>query len=372
VGVGGRRGGNTSPPNQQVVDTQAIIEEVIKAFLRRLAVLGSALLQDVITFGELSDQVRSILDEVLGIPEPEDASPPQAISQAAPVPDPLLSVEVGTSRARSGIHPVESIQAAGELFDVALPIIARYHSLTGREILDVSQRLHQAIMNRIALASLPYVEFLLAKVHATGEKERQRISRDLHDRVGHAMALALQHFDMHRYFSDVDSARANQEFTAGLTSLDDALRTVRQLSSELRRSVGEDGIKAAVESYLRDVVTSGVQTSVSITGDAKVLPPTISEELYLIMREACHNALIHGQPSELRVALTVTEAEFVGTVADNGLGFIVGTPGNSAGGGMPSMAERVELLNGTLTVDSAVGEGTTVNVRVPLNSAGAP
>jgi signal transduction histidine kinase len=360
VRVGGSPAGSSPTVSYREVDTQAIIDDVLTAFRRRPTALGSALLQDDGTSKELAEQVRSVLQDVLVLP----ASGGQSTS--------LLSIEVGPSRTRRGIHPVESLRVAGELFDVALPIIVRHCGFQDLEILNVSRRLHQSIMRRVSVASLPYVEFLLAKLHSSREEERHRISRELHDRVGHGMALALQHFDLHRYFSEFDDVRAEREFRAGFTSLDEALRTVSSFSAELRRSVGDDGVKAAIESYLQDNVPDKVDASLEIIGDAKMLSAPVSEELYLIMREACRNALRHGYPTELRLTIKVTESEVTAAVSDNGIGFSAEAPDTPVGGGLPSMRERAELLNGSLTVESAIGEGTTVTVQVPLTCGGTP
>lgn len=369
MGVGGSPVQDPPPGSRQDVDTDAVIDDVLIAFRQRLADIDSALLQDVRTSQELCEQVRAILQDVLGLLEPGGALPAHSTGSADP--DPLLSIEVGTSRARRGIHPVESLRAAGELFDVALPVIVRDRRLRGAEVLSMSQRLHESIMKRVSLASLPYVEFLLTKLHASREEERHRISRELHDRVGHGMALALQHLDMHKYFSGInDGARAEREFQAGLLSLSEALLTVQHLSSEMRRSVGEDGIKSAIASYIRDNVPGSINAFLEINGDPKTLPPTISEELYLIMREACRNALRHASSTEIRLTMTVTESEVSATVSDNGRGFRVGAPETPVRGGLPSMAERIELLNGILTVESAIGRGTTVTVLVPLTNGG--
>ena len=370
MGVGGGTLGDGSSGDQQDVGTPAILEEVLSAFRQRLAALDSVLLKEPGTAQQLYDQVGSILEDVLELLRRGDEPPPPSMAPTGQ--DRLLSVEVGTSRARGSVHPIESLQAAGELFDVALPIIVRRLGLTGMEILNVSQRLHQAITDRIALASVPYVEFLLTKLHASREEERHRISRELHDRVGHGMALALQHFDLHRYFSEADSARAEREFQAGVSSLNEALRTVQHMSTELRRSVGKDGVKAAMESYLKDNLPAGVRASLEVTGDTKAMSPPICEELYLIMREACRNALRHGRPSELRLTMEVTKSAVTASVFDDGRGFSVAAPENQLGGGLPSMTERAELLNGRLTVKSAIGKGTTVSIWVPLSGSGTP
>jgi signal transduction histidine kinase len=365
MGVGGSSAGDASLPSYQDADAQEIIDEVTRTFISRLAALNSALLQDADTLEQLYEQVRSTILEVLARTKSTIDPAPQSTSLGAT--GPFLSI-VGASRAYQGIHPAESLRAAGELFDVALPIIVRHRGFQGTEIPLVSQRLHQAIINRVALASLPYVESLLAKLHSYAEKERHRISRELHDSVGHEIALSRQHFDMYRYFSGNDREKADHEFMTGLSSLDEALRTVRHLSTELRRSVDRDGIQAAIDSYLRNNVPVGIQASLQIIGDAKILPASINEELYMIMREACRNALRHGQPSEIRLTMMITESEVTAAISDNGCGFSAGALDNPACGGMQSMTERVELLNGLLEVESTVGEGTTITARVPLSN----
>lgn len=195
--------------------------------------------------------------------------------------------------------------------------------------------------------------------------ERRRISRELHDRVGHEMALALQHLDLHKYFLGTGDERSERELDAGVTSLDEAFRAVRSLSSELRGLVGKDGIRASIETYLHDHVPGDIETSLEVTGEASRLSQAISEELYLIMREACRNALRHGQPAELHLTVSAGESEVTGTVRDNGRGFRIGSPDSPPGGGMASMTDRVKLLNGTLEVVSAIGQGTTVTARIP-------
>jgi signal transduction histidine kinase len=366
VGVAGSPAGGATPPGHQDLDTQAVIDEVLSAFRQRLASLDSASLEEIGASPELSEQVGSVLKDVLSMLAPPDTL--RVRSNSRPVSaDNLFPLDLGTIRASRGTYLIESLKAASALFDVALPIIVRRCGLEGLKILDLSQRLHQVIMDGLALASRPQVELLLTELDASREDERRRISRELHDRVGHGMALALQHLDLYRHFRRTADSRAEHEFEVGFTSLDDAFRTVRSLSTKLRASVGQDSITTAIETYLRDHVrTSGITASLEIAGDANALAPSIGEELYLVMREACRNALRHGVPSEIRLTMTVSESEVTVAVSDNGCGFSLEAPDTPGEGGLASMTERVEQLSGKLKIESAIGAGTTVTARVPL------
>jgi signal transduction histidine kinase len=144
---------------------------------------------------------------------------------------------------------------------------------------------------------------------------------------------------------------------------------VRNLSAELRRSVGEHGLERTLDAYLAANVPTSVQYTVTTTGDVKVLPPDVLEELYLIMREAVRNALRHADPTRLDLSIDVGESAVTAAVVDDGCGFDSGDP-ERAQGGLPSMYERALLLHGDMQLTSAPGQGTRVEVRIPFSEAG--
>jgi signal transduction histidine kinase len=221
-------------------------------------------------------------------------------------------------------------------------------------------------MDRAARASRSYIDFLLEKLRASYREERRRIARELHDRVAHGMGLVAQNLELYRQYLGRDAERAQAKLTAAVGAVGDALRTVRQLSAELRRSVGTAGIQQALQMYLLSTVPATVQATLQFSGDAAALPPPVSEELYLIVREATWNALRHADATELHLAMTVTETAVIATVADDGRGFEIGGVAETRGSGLLTMAERAHLLNGTVQISSELGKGTTVTVRVPL------
>jgi len=200
--------------------------------------------------------------------------------------------------------------------------------------------------------------------------EWRRISRELHDSIGHSMALALQHLDLHGHFKSGDPERAQRELDAAVNSLNESLRAVRHLSAELRRSVRKTGLRRALEDYLATSVPCEVRVDLSIAGDINGLPSNICEEVYLILREAIRNALRHAQPTELSLSVAADETAVTASCADNGHGFDAAAIGVLPGGGLSSMTERARILHGWLDVKSAVGEGTIITFRVPLTRAG--
>jgi signal transduction histidine kinase len=106
-------------------------------------------------------------------------------------------------------------------------------------------------MDRVTVAALSYVDFLMDRLQASRQDERRRIARELHDRIGHGMGLARQNLDLFQHYTKHDPARAPAKMANALGSLAEAMRTVQQLSAELRRSVGDAGLEPALRSYLR-------------------------------------------------------------------------------------------------------------------------
>ena len=115
--------------------------------------------------------------------------------------------------------------------------------------------------------------------------------------------------------------------------------------------------------YLRANVPQTVRVTTRLVGRVHGLPPQLGEELYLILREAVGNAVRHGNPTELRIAVSAGRRRVDASVTDNGRGF---GPGTAAGNGLASMRERTHLLRGHLDVASAPGRGTWVTLWVPL------
>ena len=211
------------PDSPEIAQARELAREILETYRRRLIGEDYALVHNQADVDEVLHQVELILDDVL--------LPPEAARDGE---SRLFAIEVGANRARTGVHPSESLRAAALLFEVALPIILARNPRAGTGwALGISLALHSAVMDRIVLASLSYVEFLLDKVHALRREERRRISRELHDRIGHGMGLALQHLDLYRHYLTTDPDRAEAKLTGAMDSLTGSIRTV---PGDLRRA----------------------------------------------------------------------------------------------------------------------------------------
>lgn len=208
--------------------------------------------------------------------------------------------------------------------------------------------------------------------HVSATLERERIARELHDSVNHALfAVQLRAQAVERALSreQLDEAR---DAASGLAELArQATTEMRQLLTELREQVGPNATELAASlRALADSVSrrDGLLVALALPDtDLAGLPAATVEHVVRIAGEALHNTVKHADARTATVAVTVEGAELVLTVGDDGRGFDTGLSG-SVGHGQRTMRERAELVGGSLSVVSRPGEGTSVVARVPLSA----
>ncbi len=233
--------------------------------------------------------------------------------------------------------------------------------------LDVTEH-RQADEERARLRALE----LSARAEA---KERERISRELHDRVAHSMAVAHQSLQLYERYSGSDPSRAAEKLDLAKEATQTALEQTRDLSAELMRVQETDtaeGLVPALRTLLDNSLPEGVRADLSSSGEESQLPKPLVAQMYLIMREAVRNAVEHSGCGRVGVGLEVRRDEVLGYVQDDGSGFDpdeVGDGGSPTGVGLRSMRDRTELLGGELRIASKRGGGTRLEILVPLGES---
>ena len=199
------------------------------------------------------------------------------------------------------------------------------------------------------------------------DAERRRISRELHDRSAHSLAVALQCLELHRHDAAAGEAeRAGVRLERAEHAIREALDAILGIIRELRRVVDGSDLVAALDDYVQLAAPPNVGVDVVATGSLKGLPDPMADQTFLILREAVRNALLHGEPRHLSVELTVTGSELAAQVRDDGIGFGPDVAAHQ-GSGLLSMSERAELIGARFQVTTSAA-GTLVDLRVPLPS----
>jgi signal transduction histidine kinase len=204
-------------------------------------------------------------------------------------------------------------------------------------------------------------------------EERQRLARDLHDSVTQSLYSLTLLAEASRRLIDVDVSQATRYLSDMGEIAQQSLKEMRLLVYQLRPlALEHEGLIGAVQARLDSVEKrAGIEARFLIEGNLGSLTPAVEEGLFRIAHEALNNALKHAAARSVMVRLRGEDECVTLEVADDGRGSALITTDVRGGLGLTSIKERVAQLQGTLTIDSAPGEGTRITVEVPRSSPSA-
>ena len=227
-------------------------------------------------------------------------------------------------------------------------------------IADITER-------KLAEAALANVSRKLIEAQ---EQERTRIGRELHDDIGQRLALLAVELQQMQEAPFVFS-RVRKRLDGLRKKASEIAADTQSLSHELHSArLQYLGVTAALKGFCREF---SEQQQAKVDFKANDLPTALSADislcLFRVLQEALHNSAKHSGARCFEVRLWGTADEIHLTVKDSGKGFDREAAKTSQGLGLISMEERLKLVNGTLSVDSQPGRGTTIEARVPVSSA---
>src|SRR5215218_6516380 len=208
-----------------------------------------------------------------------------------------------------------------------------------------------------------------AGLRAIAAEERNRLAREIHDTLAQGLAALTMQLE-------VADARAVESGDARLTAaVTAALAIARSTLQDARRSVLDLREAPLDGQTLRDALRAvAVEASAASLRDVRIdvvvqeaerLSPAVERGLYRIAQQAVANAVRHSDAQRVVVRLEHRADQVVLRVEDDGGGFDpASVPPDRFG--LVGMRERARLLGGTLTVESAPGDGSVVDVRIPL------
>ncbi len=204
---------------------------------------------------------------------------------------------------------------------------------------------------------------------AAQEEERTRIARELHDDLSQRMALLLIGLD--QLMQQVTETSHREQVAMLANAADEISTELRNISHQLHPAKLEAlGLVAALSSHCRELSSRHrLQIRFEQHDIPAQLPPDLTLCLYRILQEALHNVLKHSGAVKAAVILRRSSVGIELSVSDAGRGFTM-MPRRSGGGlGLISIEERLRLVKGKLTIESAPSRGTRISAWVPLSNA---
>lgn len=205
------------------------------------------------------------------------------------------------------------------------------------------------------------------------ERERRRISLELHDELGQALtALKLQIGSIKKKLRPAELS-LRQDCEHSLRYVDQIIENVRRLSHDLSPSILEDlGLDASLRLLLREFAK---HSHVTVSMEAADVDGFFSSEnqviIYRIFQEALTNIKKHAEASHIWVAIRQKNGIVTVHIRDDGKGFDVRQPrsrySNERALGLTAMDERARMLGGTLHISSQKGKGTQITFELPTD-----
>ncbi|HBY98733.1 MAG: cache domain-containing protein [Ardenticatenaceae bacterium] len=278
----------------------------------------------------------------------------------------LVIVSLGTRRITDPINAlVEQTThvAAGQA------MAPRAHGGTIREIRLLADAFNE-MANRIARYRTGLQRYVAAVTYSQ-EEERKRIARELHDDTVQSLIALGRRLELLEKSIENPMETAKQLVQLE-TMLNNTIAEVRQFSRDLRPLLLEDlGLVAALRQMLRELERrENVTTTLVIQGDTINLDPDLEVGLYRIAQEALNNVRKHARATAVEVELHFETDRVRLSVRDNGQGFPMTDTADLArrgAYGLMGIRERAQLFGGQMEVQSSEGEGTLVEIVLPLD-----
>jgi len=275
-----------------------------------------------------------------------------------------------TSRRMGDPRILYGLRANGEEFPIEASI--SQHTEGGKKLFtvilrDVTERVRAETALRSSKEELRELALTAQNVR---EQEKSRIARELHDELGQSLTALKMDVTWLRQHVPGGGASVSRKLDDIETLLDGTVAATRRISSDLRPLMLDDlGLVPAVEWLVQKFTErNGIPCELDIgTPDLELHDPYASA-VFRILQESLTNAARHAQASRVEVSIGLRDGAVALRVRDNGRGFSPDDPRKPGSFGLMGLRERAYLLGGEVNIASGPDLGTTIEVRIPLES----
>lgn len=200
------------------------------------------------------------------------------------------------------------------------------------------------------------------------EVERTHIAREIHDELGQQLTGLKMDISWLSKKINGQSPDITQKLTESLQLIDETVKTVRRIATQLRPSILDDlGLVSAME-WQSEEFEKRFKISTLFISNVNTLDidPEIATGIFRVYQESLTNVLRHSRANTVKVSLYFTEGLLTLTITDNGVGFNSEQIEDKKTLGLLGMKERTLMMGGSYHISSKPGEGTAVVITVPL------
>ena len=267
-----------------------------------------------------------------------------------------------------GYYP-KLMMAFGFLGSILL--YALLHTLTSsrRAALALAQEMTSELRESQTKLQLSHQKLRRLADHAyqIKEMERKRIAREIHDDLGQSLLALRIEAELLAGRTKGTHSHLHKRARATLLQIDTTIKSVRQIINDLRPTVLDLGLSAAVEWQVNQFQRrTGIQCEIQDDHGEIALPDHCATAFFRILQESLTNIVRHANATRVKVELRLNGGWLSLTVRDNGCGLPPGGRNKYGSFGLVGIEERIVILGGTCAVFSEPDGGTTVMVSAPV------
>jgi signal transduction histidine kinase len=267
------------------------------------------------------------------------------------------------------VYPLFSPSFWEALLTFTLPFLMGFAFVVLYALAGERERQARAEVERLAVelqeANRQLREYAVQAEELATAEERNRLAREIHDGLGHYLTGINMQIQAGRAVLDHDRDVALDALDKAQSLAQEGLTEVRRSVAALRASpLDNQSLQQAIQALVNECRAAGIATKFEVNGNAHHLPPQIELALYRAAQEAMTNMRKYAQASSAEVVLDYQDPDHVRLkVSDRG----VGTADPGGGYGLMGIHERVQMLGGTMRIETAPGEGFALEIQVPAS-----
>ncbi len=211
---------------------------------------------------------------------------------------------------------------------------------------------------------------LATHLQTVRESERTHMAREIHDELGQQLTGLKMDISWIGKKIPEQEIVLKEKINETIELVDDTVKTVRRLATQLRPSILDDlGLVAAMEWQSEDFQKrSGIETHFNSSINNIEIPDIMATSIFRIYQESLTNVMRHSKASKVGAALSINEGLLILQIIDNGVGYNAIDINGKNTLGLVGMKERTIMMDGTFEIDSKPGKGTTVKIEVPIKN----
>jgi signal transduction histidine kinase len=276
----------------------------------------------------------------------------------------------GDFSARAEVKAKDEVGMVARTFNEMADRVQSYAGALEESKRDLEQKIQDRTAQLQEMATLRGQ--LLERLISAQEEERRRIARELHDEAGQALTMMMMDLARAIEALPAEATEARERLTQSRSLAAQTLAELRKLIYDLRPEVLDQlGLVPAMRSYARSrLEAENIKTRLRFVGFARGrLSPEIEITLFRVIQEAVTNIIRHSSASKVSIEVTRVKSAVTATVSDNGKGFDANAALQAPESwGLRGIRERVSVVGGEFSIESAVGQGTRILIKIPLDT----